>query len=482
MSNGDHSLPSSWALVPLQELLMPLEDGRLLHHGWSPQCEKGPSTTTSEWGVLKTTAVQDGKFLDEHNKRLPDHLSPRPQFEVKQGDVLITCAGPRARCGVVSLVRHTRPRLILSGKMYRFRLPEPMVDPRYLEGFLRSPDAQSAIDQMKTGISDSGLNLTHSRFLPLPVRLAPSREQVRIVEAFESYFTRLDAAEATLERAKRNLERYRASVLQAAVEGRLVPSTTRSDSPGHSDLPPGWNWKPLGALLSEPLRNGHSSRRSTDGNGVRTLTLTAVTYGDFSDRNTKLTVADPERVEDLWLEPGDLLIERSNTRELVGTTRLFQGPRRWAIFPDLLIRARLQRGVSPRFVEAVLSAAKCRKYFMEQARGIAGSMPKISQETIEAAPIPVPPEHEQVRIVAELDKQTSSAEHCLAALSEVRKRLVRTRQAILGSAFVGRLVDQDPTDEPASVLPERIRAKRAKAASSTETPRRRGRPRKAVKQ
>src|SRR5690242_16736629 len=115
MSERQPSLPPSWIRVSLEELLLPLDDGRLLHHGWSPQCEKGPSTTTDDWGVLKTTAVQDGKFLDKHNKRLPTGLRPRSQFEVKQGDILVTCAGPRARCGVVSLVRHTRPRLILSG-------------------------------------------------------------------------------------------------------------------------------------------------------------------------------------------------------------------------------------------------------------------------------------------------------------------------------------------------------------------------------
>ena len=75
---------------------------------------------------------------------------------------------------------------------------------------------------------------------------------------------------------------------------------------------------------------------------MRTLTLTAVTKGDFSIENTKLTVADPAKVENLWLEPDDLLIDRSNTPDLVGTTRLYRGPKEFAIFPDLVIRARLR--------------------------------------------------------------------------------------------------------------------------------------------
>ena len=140
--------------------------------GWSPQCEKEPATKIEIWGVLKTTSIQPGEFQPEHNKRLPAHFEPRPSIEVRSGDLLLTNAGPRARCGIPCLVRTTRPRLMLSGKMYRFR-PEPeIVDPRFLELFLLSPVAQARIDKMKTGISDSGLNLTQGRFLQLrvPVR------------------------------------------------------------------------------------------------------------------------------------------------------------------------------------------------------------------------------------------------------------------------------------------------------------------------
>ena len=90
-----------------------LEDGRTLHQGWSPLCEKTPAPTDEDWGVLKTTAIQAGAFLPEHNKHLPKHLAPRPQTEVKTGDILITCAGPRVRCGVACMVRHPRARLMI---------------------------------------------------------------------------------------------------------------------------------------------------------------------------------------------------------------------------------------------------------------------------------------------------------------------------------------------------------------------------------
>ncbi|MFN3167784.1 MAG: hypothetical protein ACE37H_12045 [Phycisphaeraceae bacterium] len=218
----DEDLPKDWIEVPLEELLHPLDDGRILHHGWSPRCEKFPSPKPEEWGVLKTTAIQDGQFLPEHNKRLPDKLDPREHLEVQQGDILLTCAGPRHRCGVPCLVRKTRPRLILSGKMYRFRVHDDLMSSAYIEAFLRSRDTQLAIDKMKTGINDSGLNLTHGRFLPLPVRVAPLVEQKAIVEKIEALFSELDHGVNQLELVRAQLKRYRQAVLKAAFEGKLT--------------------------------------------------------------------------------------------------------------------------------------------------------------------------------------------------------------------------------------------------------------------
>ena len=75
--NTDNQLPPGWANVSLDAVLAHLDDGRILHHGWSPQCEKAASKNDAEWGVLKTTAVQDGSYLSEHNKKLPSKLKAR---------------------------------------------------------------------------------------------------------------------------------------------------------------------------------------------------------------------------------------------------------------------------------------------------------------------------------------------------------------------------------------------------------------------
>lgn len=335
----------------------------------------------------------------------------------------------------------------------------------------------------------------------IPLVIPPLAEQHRIVAAIETHFSRLDAAVASLTRARANVKRARASVLKAAVEARLVPteaalaraegrdyepastllarilaerkaawSTTGArgkykeprvpDTRALSNSPEGWCLTNIDSLLAEPLRNGKSAKASGNAAGIRTLTLTAVTTGRFSEENTKLTVATADDVEGLWLEPGDLLVQRSNTPELVGTTALYNGERHWAVYPDLLIRIRATKRVDVRWLSSVLRGPALRRHFRKNAKGIAGTMPKIGQETIEAAVVPLPPLAEQRRIVAEVDRRLSVLDALDATLEASLGRCARLRQAVLKRAFEGRLV---PMESPATTAPPPPAAEEAPA-------------------
>jgi type I restriction enzyme S subunit len=177
-------------------------------------------------------------------------------------------------------------------------------------------------------------------------------------------------------------------------------------------IPAHWSVVELEGLLRERLRNGRSARVSNV--GVRALTLTAVTRNDFSIRNTKLTEADPDSVEDLWLEPGDILIERANTRELVGLAALYDGPRDFAIFPDLMVRVRPKEDlVHPKFLTEFLLSPVSREYFRRNARGTAGNMPKIDHGTIGRIHVALPVLAEQreiARILSTVDAKIAAEE------------------------------------------------------------------------
>jgi len=193
-----------------------------LDQGWSPKCENEASMDKTEWAVIKTSAVQDGFFLEFENKRLPKELKPREQHELKTGDILITRAGPRVRVGVCCMVRHTRPKLINCDKVYRIKVNDKIVTPEYFEFILNTPHYQDQIERMKSGISDSGLNLTQKTFLQITIPVPTVTEQNKLVREIESRLSVVDKMEESITQRLQQAESLRQSILKKAFEGRLI--------------------------------------------------------------------------------------------------------------------------------------------------------------------------------------------------------------------------------------------------------------------
>jgi type I restriction enzyme, S subunit len=192
-----------------------------LDQGWSPKCENEASTDKTEWAVIKTSAVQHGYFLEFENKRLPKDLKPKEQHELKAGDILITRAGPRVRVGVCCMIKHTRPKLINCDKVYRIKVNNKIVIPEYFEFILNTPQYQDEIEKMKSGISDSGLNLTQKAFLQITIPVPIIEEQNKIVQEIESRLSVADKLEESITQSLQQAEALRQSILKKAFEGRL---------------------------------------------------------------------------------------------------------------------------------------------------------------------------------------------------------------------------------------------------------------------
>jgi len=193
-----------------------------LSQGWSPKCINQKSKDNSQWAVIKTSAVQAGKFVELENKILPDNLEPREQHEIEKGDILITRAGPRVRVGICCLVRKTRPKLINSDKVYRLKLNQDLIDGEYFEYALNSPKALSDIEKMKSGSSDSGLNLTQKVFLKLQIPYTSKAEQTEIVRQIESRLSVCDKVEQSITESLEKAKALQQSILKKAFEGKLL--------------------------------------------------------------------------------------------------------------------------------------------------------------------------------------------------------------------------------------------------------------------
>jgi restriction endonuclease S subunit len=309
-----------------------------------------------------------------------------------------------------------------------------------LEIYLHSRDAQQAIDRMKTGINDSGLNLTHGRFAELEVPLPPIREQVRVIEKLDEINSELDKCIESLGVAQLQIELLYQSILDNAFRG--LEET-----------------KNLEDLIAQKLSNGYSGKPVKRDTKYKVLSLSATTSGTFNPANYKYLDESGLEARDIWCEPDDILVQRGNTIEYVGVPAIYTGASRQFIFPDLMIRVRAHKErIRTKYLYYALSSPRVRNRLRSKAKGSAGTMPKISQAILNDLVIPYCQMDRQDNIVADIEKRLSNCLFIANTIDEELRRVDFLRQSILSKVFSGRLVSQDPIDEPVSVLLERIRA------------------------
>lgn len=453
----DKLLPKTWVNTTIGELLKPQSDGKLIHQGWSPRChtEKAPE---GKWGVLKTTAVQDGYYLEEANKCLPDDKDPKPRIEVSQGDLLMTNAGPRARCGVTTLVRKTRGKLMISGKMYRMRFNEQHVHPKYMEACFRSAAVKKEIDDRKTGISESGLNLTQQRFLSVPLILCPYQEQTRIANKLDELLAQVNNIKARVDNIPTILKRFRQSVLAAAVSGKLTEEWRLTVSED-------WRRLQLADIVSK-IEAGKSLKcieRPPLGNEFGIIKISAVTWGVYDEEESK-TLPDKDLfIESRRIEVGDFLISRANTIELLGNPVIVH-----EVTKNLMLSDKVLRLVMPEadkaWVSIFLRSFDGRKAIEERSTGNQDSMRNIGQKALLSIVCPKPGKEEQAEIVRLVEQFFAFADQVEQQVAAAQSRIDNLTQSILAKAFRGELVPQDSNDEPASELLKRIQQEREQAA------------------
>ena len=456
--------PEEWIETTIEEILRPQVDGEIIHQGWSPQCLKEPAEKGT-WGVLKTTAIQDGYFIEEENKKLPPEKDPKPRIEVSKNDLLMTNAGPRNRCGVVTLVRNVRDKLMISGKMYRMVFNSDFIDPRFIEAYLRTSKAQKIIDTLKTGISESGLNMTQSKFKKMPVLLAPFKEQVLISDQLEVYKKEVDTLKLILDNLHNILKRFRHSVIESAVSGKLTKDWRKDNDVNIN------NWKNLTVIdvvVNKP-RNGNSPQGVEYETPYKNLTLSATTPGYFVEGNFKY-VEHNNLGEDsyLWVKNGDILIQRGNTLDYVGVSAIYRGEDNRYVYPDLMMKCHPNEKIVGEYFHYVLLSDRVRKYFRENATGTAGNMPKINQATVCSAPVACPNIEEQTEIVRRVEQLFAFADKIEEKVNNAQIRVDKLTQSILKKTFQGDLTaewrEQNPDlisgENSAEALLARIKAER----------------------
>ena len=309
-----------------------------------------------------------------------------------------------------------------------------------------------------------------SRLHDLEVPVAPLAEQRRIVAALEEHLSDLDAAVAALERARANLRRLRAATTRAAVDGSLLSDSGSNDATQGPDpwapaVPPLWTWATV-EDVAEVVEYGTSAKTREDAEGIPVLRMGNIVDGSLSWENLKYLPASHDEFPRLMLRAGDVLFNRTNSPELVGKTAVYRAGSRPASFASYLLRVRLTPQLHPEFFSAYVSSVYGRAWVATVVSQQVGQA-NVNGTKLRALRVPLPPADEQLALVTEMERRLAASERAAADIDIQLARAARLRQSILERAFSGRLVAQDPNDEPAPALLPRLPSSPAPSARSS---------------
>lgn len=433
-------------------------------------------------------------------------------YQLRAGDILLNEGQSLELVGRPALYRDELPGACFQNTLVRFRTG-PALEPRFALAVFRYYLHSKRFQKLARWT----VNIAHlgaSRFAEVEFPLPPLAEQRRVVERLDELFSDLDAGVAALVRARANLKKYRAAVLKAAVTGELTEEW-RADHPpaepahklldrilaerrrkweeeqeakfsaagkhppkdwqdkypepapaiftGLKPLPEGWCWVSVDTLMAN-IASGSTAVPQDEPTPVPILRSSSVRPLSVNLDEVRYLSKDSQTAASHALRDGDLLFVRlSGSREYVGACGLVKGlSGRLVVFPDRLFRAVT---VEPRvagFVELCFGSPPIRKSITAKTKSSAGHQ-RISTDAVSGQAIPLPSLAEQQAIVTEVERQLSIIAATEDYIGASLKRAERLRQSILKEAFAGRLVPQDPKDEPASVLLDRIRQGRPQA-------------------
>ena len=217
------------------------------------------------------------------------------------------------------------------------------------------------------------------------------------------------------------------------------------------EVPSSWVWCSLEDIVCE-LKYGTSEKSSSVGK-IAVLRMGNITNVGTIDYSNLVYSSNDEDIEQYSLEKDDLLFNRTNSSEWVGKTAIYKEEQP-AIYAGYLIRIRLLL-ISPDYLNTVMNSGYYRDWCYD-VKTDAVNQSNINAQKLSQLMIPIPPLKEQGRIVAEMDKWISLIDIVKNDKDDLLNIIKQAKSKILDLAIRGKLVPQDPNDEPAIELLKRI--------------------------
>lgn len=445
--------------------------------------------------MLSAKNIQSGKIHFDELRLLSkeDFEIENRRTKISAGDVLLTIVGAIGRTAVVP---EKHPEFTLQRSVAVLK-PE-LIDSNYLRYLLDSPVAQIFFLVNAKGTAQKGIYLKALGAMEIPI--PPLSEQTRIAQKLNELLAQVDTLKARIYAIPVLLKRFRQSILAAAVSGRLTEEWRNGNRPdpistlleriaqerhdmkaqkrlkasfgnykkadGLYPLPcESWDW----VCFDQISKNDNNALKAGPfGSALKKSDCVSVGYKVYGQEhvissNEALTTyfIDESKFKELAacrIEAGDILISLVGT---IGKVLILSEKAEAGIINPRLVKISLAPEICREYVRLYLDGSVAHGFFKRFSHG--GTMEILNLGILKELPIPLPPLAEQTEIVRRVEQLFAFADQLEAKVASAKTRIDYLTQSILAKAFRGELVPQDPNDEPANVLLERIKAQRASA-------------------
>ncbi|XXX76538.1 restriction endonuclease subunit S [Sorangium sp. So ce134] len=481
----------------------------------------------SSWFEPTGVRLLRGINIEPNRVRWKDSVCVTPErardfdaYALQANDVVIAMDRPIISSGlkVTMLSEQDVPSLLLQ-RVGRFKVKQGL-DREYLFRFLNSDIFVAHIGGQATGTQLPHISGTDIETAPFP--LPPFVEQRRIVAKLDTLATRSRRAKEALDAIPALLDRFRQAVLEAAFRGDLTADwreqnpdvepaaellkriraerrrrweeaelskmRAKGRAPGDDrwkeryeepapvdtielpELPEGWAWASLDEVTSivGGITKGQKRRSNEVVRLVPYLRVANVQRGYLDLNEVKEIEATEREILELRLKPGDILLNEGGDRDKLGRGWIWSGEIRDCIHQNHVFRARpFVTELQPKYISHYANTFG-QAFFVDAGKQTT-NLASVSLSRVRRFPIALPPAREQIEIVRKLDGYMACLLKIDISKNESINRLNDLDRAILAKAFRGKLVSQDPDDEPASATLERLRAETIQGGKPTNS-------------
>lgn len=429
---NDVCLPNDWTLSPLTQIAQIIR---------GVSYKKEDSSDTSKVGympLLRATNIQNGSLILDNDLVYAPIKVIKPEQYLQEGDIVVCMSsGSKHLVGKTGQVNKVWKGTF--GTFCAVIRPDDKINKKFLGYYFSAPTYRNFISKQSAGININ--NLKPSDFDLLEIPIPTLEEQNQIVSKIEELFSQLDAGVAGLKRVQELLKQYRASVLKAAFEGRLVPQDP-NDKPNtqiSSNLQRGWKWVRISDVADINKRAGILKELNDD------LEVTFVPMASVDAVSGAISTPEIKKLGEVkkgytsFIE-GDVIFAKITPCMENGKAAIARNLINRIGFGSTEFHVlRANPLVLPEWLYYFIRQESFRRNAKANFTGTAGQMRVPKQFLIDHI-IPLPPIYEQRKIVNSIESITSFIEEIgrLASVNIIRAD--RLRQTILKSAFEGKLI------------------------------------------